>query len=147
MSRTFARISETYIMYLHKNVSTFMSISLMYNNYYAQFVSVHFLIQENVTLGLTFAVCHKRDSKSIFFANYNPYIWYHKSYCYDHSRPLGIEQLRLRKSRNARFKHSSITISQNRKSTDKNYEKIILTVKHGMNVFFFVLFCVVKINT
>ena len=44
-----------------------MSISIIHNNYYAQFVSVHFLIQENVTLGLMFAVCLKRDSKSIFF--------------------------------------------------------------------------------
>ena len=81
-----------YLLYLHKNVSTFMSISLIYNNYYAQFVSVHFLIQENVTLGLMFAVCHKRDSKSIFFANNNPYIWSHKRYCHDHSRRFGIEQ-------------------------------------------------------
>ena len=116
-----------------------MSISLIYNNYYAQFASVHFLIQENVTLGLTFAICHKRDFKSIFFANYNPYIWSQKSYCHDHSRRFGIEELRLRQSRNARFKHSGITITQIRKSTDKNYEKIILTVQHGMNVFF--LFC------
>lgn len=117
-----------------------MSISLIHNNYYAQFVSVQFLLQENVTLGLMFAVCHKRDSTSIFFANYNPYIWSHNIYCHDHSRQFGIEELRLRQSRNAMFKHSSITITQIRKSTEKNYEKIILTVKHGLNVFF-VLFC------
>ena len=30
---------------------------------------------------------------------------------------------------------SSITITQIMKSTDKNYEKIILTGKHGMDVF------------
>ena len=120
-----------------------MSISLIHNNYYAQFVSVHSLIQENVTLSLTFAVCrlpfavcHKRDFKSIFFVNYIPYIWSQKSYYDDHSRRFGIEELRLRRSRNARFKHSTITISQNKKSTDKNYEKIILTVKHGMSIFF-----------
>ena len=55
---------------LHKNVSTlkFMSIGVIHNNYYAQFVSVHFLIQENIACGLMFAVCLKRDSKSIFFA-------------------------------------------------------------------------------
>ena len=41
-----------------------MSISVIHNNYYAQFVPVHFLIQEN----LMFAVCLKRDSTSIFFA-------------------------------------------------------------------------------
>ena len=45
-----------------------MSISVIHNNYYAQFVSVHFLIQENIAWGLMFAVCLKRDSKSIFFA-------------------------------------------------------------------------------
>jgi len=33
-----------------------MSISLIHNKYYAQFVSVHFLIQENVTLGLMFVI-------------------------------------------------------------------------------------------
>ena len=55
---------------LYKNVITlkFMSISVIHNNYYAQFVAVHFLIQENIVWGLMFAVCLKRDSKSIFFA-------------------------------------------------------------------------------
>ena len=45
-----------------------MSIGVIHINYYAQFVSVHFLIQENIARGLMFAVCLKRDSKSIFFA-------------------------------------------------------------------------------
>ena len=45
-----------------------MSISVIHNNYYAQFVSVHFPIQENIACGLMFAVCLKRDSKSLFFA-------------------------------------------------------------------------------
>ena len=43
-----------------------MSISLIHNKYFAPFVSVHFLNQENVTLGLMFAVCHKQNSKHIF---------------------------------------------------------------------------------
>ena len=44
-----------------------MSITLIYDNYFAKFVPVHFLIQENVTLGILFAVCLKRDSKSLDF--------------------------------------------------------------------------------
>ena len=57
------------LLYLHKKVSSFMSISLIHNNYFAKFIPVHFLIQEieNVTLGLMFAVCRKRDSKSLDF--------------------------------------------------------------------------------
>ena len=39
-----------------------MSISLIHNNCFAKFVPVNFLIQGNVTLGLMFAVCRKRDS-------------------------------------------------------------------------------------
>ena len=39
-----------------------MSISLIHNNYFAKFVPVNFLIRRNVTLGLMFAVCRKRDS-------------------------------------------------------------------------------------
>ena len=45
-----------------------MSISVIHNNYYAQFVPVHSLIQENIAWSLMFAVCLKRDSKSIFLA-------------------------------------------------------------------------------
>ena len=41
-----------------------MSITPIYDNYFAKFVPVHFLIQENVTLGILFAVCLERDSKS-----------------------------------------------------------------------------------
>ena len=46
-----------------------MSISLIHNNYFAKFIPVHFLIQEieNFTLGLMFAVCRKRYSKSLDF--------------------------------------------------------------------------------
>ena len=52
------------LLYLHKKVSSFMSISLIHNNYFAKFVPVHFLTQEieNVTLGLN--VC--RDSRFSF---------------------------------------------------------------------------------
>ena len=42
-----------------------MSISLIHNNYFAKFVPVNFLIRGNVTLGLMFTVCRKRDSKSL----------------------------------------------------------------------------------
>ena len=52
-----------------------MSISLIYNNCFAKFVPVNFLIKENVTLGLMFAVCRKCDSKSLAFPlndYYNP---------------------------------------------------------------------------
>ena len=55
------------LLYLHKKVSSFMSISLIHNNYFAKFLPVHFLIQENVTLGILFAVCRKRHSKSLDF--------------------------------------------------------------------------------
>ena len=55
------------LLYLHKKVNSFMSITLIYDNYFAKFVPVHFLIQENVTLGILFAVCLKRDSKSLDF--------------------------------------------------------------------------------
>ena len=57
------------LLYLHKKVSSFMSISLIHNNYFAKFIPVHFLIQEieNFTLGLMFAVCRKRYSKSLDF--------------------------------------------------------------------------------
>ena len=46
-----------------------MSTSLIHNNYFAKltFVPVNFLIGGNVTLGLMFAVCRKRDSKSLDF--------------------------------------------------------------------------------
>ena len=45
-----------------------MSISLIHNNYFAMFVvPVNFLIRGNVTLGLMFAVCRKRDSISLDF--------------------------------------------------------------------------------
>ena len=107
------------------------------------YLFISFLIEENVTLGLTFAVCHKRDFQSIFFANYNPYIWSQKSYCHDHSRRFGIEELRLRQSRNARFKHSSITITQLGNRQIKTTKT--LSLRH--EYLFFVLFCVVKINT
>ena len=52
-----------------------MSISLIHNNHFAKFVPVNFLIQGNVTLGVMFAVCRKRDSKSRDFPlndYYNP---------------------------------------------------------------------------
>ena len=55
------------LLYLHKKVSSFMSISLIHNNYFAKFVPVNFLIRGNVTLGLIFAVCRKRDSISLDF--------------------------------------------------------------------------------
>ena len=57
------------LLYLHKKVSSFMSISLIHNKYFAKFIPVHFLIQEieNFTLGLMFAVCRKRYSKSLDF--------------------------------------------------------------------------------
>ena len=88
-----------------------------------------------------FAVCLKRDSKSIFFvttttinifglikvtATITPVDSESKNYVYDKVETPGssIQALQLLKLG---------------KSTDKNYEKIILTVKHGMNVFF--LFC------
>ena len=64
------------LLYLHQKVSSFMSISLIHNKYFAKFVLVHFLIQEieNVTLGLMFAVCRERDSKSLDFPfnDWNP---------------------------------------------------------------------------
>ena len=75
-----------------------------------------------VTLGLMIAVCLKRDSKSIFFAT-----------------PTTIHIFGLIKLTATMTPvdspGSSITITQIMKSTDKNYEKIILTVKHGMDVF------------
>ena len=52
-----------------------MTISSIYNNYFAKFVPVNFLIKGNVTLGLMFAICRIRDSKSLDFAlndYYNP---------------------------------------------------------------------------
>ena len=51
-----------------------MSISLIHNNYFAKFVPVNFLVQGNVILGLMFAVCRKRDSKSLDFPfnDWNP---------------------------------------------------------------------------
>ena len=55
------------LLYLHKKVSSFMSISLIHNNYFAKFVPVNFLIRGNVTLGLMFAVCRKRDFISLDF--------------------------------------------------------------------------------
>ena len=55
------------LLYLHKKGSSFMSISLIHNNYFAKFVPVNFLIRGNVTLGLMFTVCRKRDSKSLDF--------------------------------------------------------------------------------
>ena len=55
------------LLYLHKKVSSFMSISLIHNNYFAKSVPVNFLIRGNVTLGLMFAVCRKRDSISLDF--------------------------------------------------------------------------------
>ena len=55
------------LLYLYKKVSSFMSISLIHNNYFAMFVPVNFLIRGNVTLGLMFAVCRKRDSISLDF--------------------------------------------------------------------------------
>ena len=57
------------LLYLYKKVSGFISISLIHNNYFAKltFVPVNFLIGGNVTLGLMFAVCRKRDSKSLDF--------------------------------------------------------------------------------
>ena len=39
------------LLYLHKKVSSFMSISLIHNNYFAMLVPVNFLIRGNVTLG------------------------------------------------------------------------------------------------
>ena len=75
-----------------------------------------------VTLGLMFAVCLKRDSKSIFFAT-----------------PTTIHIFGLIKVTATMTPvdspGSSITITQIMKSTDRNYEKIILTGKHGMDVF------------
>ena len=57
------------LLYLYKKVSSFMSISLIHNNYFAKltFVPVNFLIGGNVTLGLMFAVCRKPDSISLDF--------------------------------------------------------------------------------
>ena len=55
------------LLYLYKKVSGFISISLIHNNYFAKFVPVNFLIGGNVTLGLMFAVCRKRDSISLDF--------------------------------------------------------------------------------
>ena len=72
--RSFRR-KPIHLLYLHKKVSSFMSISLIYNNCFAKFVPVNFLIKENVTLGLMFAVCRKCDSKSFAFPlndYYNP---------------------------------------------------------------------------
>ena len=63
------------LLFLHKKASSFLSISLIRNNYFAKFVPVNFLIQGNVTLGLMSAVCRKRDSKSLYFPlndYYNP---------------------------------------------------------------------------
>ena len=52
-----------------------MLTSLIHNMYFAKFVPVYFLIQGNVTLGLMFAICRKRDSKYLDFPlndYYNP---------------------------------------------------------------------------
>ena len=118
-----------------------MSISVIHNNYYAQFVSVHFLIQENIAWGLMFAVCLKRDSKSIFFATtttihisglikvtatITPIDSESNNYVYDKVKTPGSST-------------QALQLLKLGKSTNKNYENIILMVKHGMNLIF--LFC------
>ena len=80
-----------------------------------------------VTLGLMFAVCLKRDSKSIFFATPTTI------------HIFGLIKLTATMTR-VDSPGSSITITQIMKSTDKNYEKIILTGKHGMDVFLLFFF-------
>ena len=49
-------------IYTKKGSSSLLT-SLIHNMYFAKFVPVYFLIQGNVTLGLMFAICRKRDSK------------------------------------------------------------------------------------
>ena len=56
-----------FLLYLHKKGSSSLSTSLIHNKYFAKFVPVYFLIQGNVTLGLMFAICRKRDSKYLDF--------------------------------------------------------------------------------
>ena len=88
-----------------------------------------------VTLGLMIAVCLKRDSTSIFFATPTTI------------NIFGVIKLTATMTP-VDSPGSSITITQIMKSTDKNYEKIILTVKHGMDVFlsFFLSFFFLSIK-
>ena len=105
-----------------------MSISVIHNNYYAQFVSVHFLIEENIAWGLMFAVCLKRDSKSIFFATtttihisglikvtatITPIDSESNNYVYDKVKTPGSST-------------QALQLLKLGKSTDKNYEKLSL---------------------
>ena len=78
-----------------------------------------------------FAVCLKRDSKSIFFATPTTIHIFDLIKVTATMTPVDSE------SKNYVYETpgSSITITQIMKSTDKNYEKIILTGKHGMGVF------------
>ena len=85
-----------------------------------------------------FAVCLKRDPKSTFFATPTTIHIFGLIKVTAKMSPVDSE------STNYVYETpgSSITITQIMKSTDKTYEEIILTVKHGMDVFlsFFLFF-------
>ena len=47
-----------------------LHVRFVYNNYFGLFLTARFLFWEILNLNLTFAVCRKRHSKSLFYHNY-----------------------------------------------------------------------------
>lgn len=52
-------------LFLHGNKLFLVMVIYMYQIYFVQFLSAHFLIWEILNLDLTFAICRKRDSNSL----------------------------------------------------------------------------------
>ena len=88
-----------------------------------------------------FAVCLKRDSKSIFFATTTTIHIFGLIKVTATITPVDSESNNYVYVKTPGSSTQALQLLKLGKSTDKNYENIILTVKHGMNLIF--LFCFV----